>query len=493
MRYTPHILVAAIIATAIFWMTRPPGQYRLGDYAVGVPYDGYGNVCTDYPGSLACGIARGRPLLAQAVARAAVTVVHVRTGDGLRGPNCFLDARDCSENKACFRVGGSGYADTLANESMTALYALPRSYYDSIHPPEQHGILIVGGNHVHEGAARARRDRRYIAQMKAYFEGRGYGVRTKYAGRPDDDFMLFARARTFVQGGGGFSGMASRLVTELGGTVLRSPNVSICGERHSLCVPVHRATRLLVTGASYNHAHVLVGMLRDVQDHNPTHIPVVVFDLGMVPYQKAYIQRQFPFVTFRTFEYEKYPSWFNIDVARGEYAWKPVIIGQMKRTADSVLWLDAGCGLRHDSVLEDAFTFLEKRGFITTLSPDTIGTWAHPKTRAALASEQPKKRMCAGGIVGFSSTPQRSDAVHDILDPWVKCAMQRSCIAPEGSSRANHRQDQAALTVLAWKSGFGCACPPMGWLATLAGSDGLPGISIHQDKHRKNINWRSGL
>ena len=241
---------ALLLSLSLLHWLLAPGQYRLADYAVGVPYDGYGGVCTDYPGSLACGTVRGRSLVDQVISRASETVVHVRTGDGLKGPNCFLYAHDCSTCNACFSPSGDPlYSDTVSSSVMTALYALPRSYYDGIHPPMHNGILIVGGSHVHRGATHARRDLRYIAQLKSYFEGRGYSVRTRYSGSPDDDFMLFARARTFVQGGGGFSGLASRMVHELGGTVLRSPNVSICGERHSLCVP-DQATRLLVTGAS---------------------------------------------------------------------------------------------------------------------------------------------------------------------------------------------------------------------------------------------------
>jgi len=29
-----------------------------------------------------------------------------------------------------------------------------------------------------------------------------------------------------------------------------------------------------------------------------------------------------------------------------------------------------------------------------------------------------------------------------------ECALRRECIAPEGSDRSNHRQDQAVLTIL---------------------------------------------
>jgi len=44
----------------------------------------------------------------------------------------------------------------------------------------------------------------------------------------------------------------------------------------------------------------------------------------------------------RLFEFWKYPSYFNISIARGEYAWKPVIIKEVVDEYPLVLWLDAG-------------------------------------------------------------------------------------------------------------------------------------------------------
>ena len=35
---------------------------------------------------------------------------------------------------------------------------------------------------------------------------------------------------------------------------------------------------------------------------------------------------------------------------------------------------------------------------------------------------------------------------------------EKACVAPEGSSRANHRQDQAALTALLYTKGRGSLC-----------------------------------
>ena len=68
----------------------------------------------------------------------------------------------------------------------------------------------------------------------------------------------------------------------------------------------------------------------------------------------------------------------------------------------------------------------------------------------------------AGGIIGFSAS---STARRAVLEPWVACCKirchmlpcgcqvrhqgaDRRCITPDGSSRANHRQDQSALNLI---------------------------------------------
>jgi hypothetical protein len=56
----------------------------------------------------------------------------------------------------------------------------------------------------------------------------------------------------------------------------------------------------------------------------------------------------------------------------------------------------------------------------------------------------------SGNTVGFVAGSAASAA---ILPPWVACAKNASCIDPPGSSRANHRYDQAALSVIAHSSG----------------------------------------
>ena len=42
------------------------------------------------------------------------------------------------------------------------------------------------------------------------------------------------------------------------------------------------------------------------------------------------------------------------------------------------------------------------------------------------------------------------------MDQWAECARTKECICPVGSGKANHRQDQAALTLLIAMHGGRC-------------------------------------
>jgi len=77
---------------------------------------------------------------------------------------------------------------------------------------------------------------------------------------------------------------------------------------------------------------------------------------------------------------------------------------------------------------------------------------------------------CNGAIVGFM---KNSEASKTIATRWKDCAMHQECIAPRGSNRSNHRQDQAALTLLVQSSPYNHLCS--------IDYGNLP-ISIHNDK-----------
>ncbi len=59
--------------------------------------------------------------------------------------------------------------------------------------------------------------------------------------------------------------------------------------------------------------------------------------------------------------------------------------------------------------------------------------------------------MCAGGIQGYK---RDSLAFQSVLPKVIECALQESCMSPPRSSKANHRYDQSAFSLVISSLGF---------------------------------------
>jgi hypothetical protein len=153
------------------------------------------------------------------------------------------------------------------------------------------------------------------------------------------------------------------------------------------------------------------------------------------------------------FPFEEYPSYFNIAVGSGEYAWKPVIIWkEMQKSDEPICWMDAG-NVVLAKLLQIRWS-LAIRGFFSPRSAGTIGDWTHPGMLAALGLPPgwgANLSNLSGGCIAFDP---RKTLARQVAAEWASFAQDKNCIAPTGSSRENHRQDQALLTVLAYRAGL---------------------------------------
>lgn len=135
-------------------------------------------------------------------------------------------------------------------------------------------------------------------------------------------------------------------------------------------------------------------------------------------------------------------------LAPKQYAWKPMAILHAVITFKVAMWLDAGCSLS-GYVMPTLGKILLETGHFTVQGQDTDSSrWCHIDTLRAFGKEKSdmeNKPSFAGGVVGFR---YGSPAYYDILLPWVHCAGRSSCIAPSGSSLADHRFDQCVLSIL---------------------------------------------
>ncbi|KAI9264548.1 hypothetical protein EDC94DRAFT_634444 [Helicostylum pulchrum] len=164
------------------------------------------------------------------------------------------------------------------------------------------------------------------------------------------------------------------------------------------------------------------------------------------------------------FDHERYPRFWDVAINAGQYGWKTGIINDARvRYGGVLIWLDAGNQVTNDFILNIHETVKSKEfnGFWSPKSDHGMGKWTHPgmfKFFGADMKEYRYKSNCNGAAIGFDT--DNNTIVDTIILPWYECGLTKNCIAPPGSSRENHRQDQAALTYLAYLNGHECKIPP---------------------------------
>jgi len=203
----------------------------------------------------------------------------------------------------------------------------------------------------------------------------------------------------------------------------------------------------ILTGSDSSHFNSLINLLKTLEIHE-SESKIKIVDLGMSKEEIDFIENNFNFKIF-PFDFDNYPDFVNTRdefEKLGSYAWKPISIFNEYTTQDrDVIWLDAGCLVSKN--LKLIKSIILKNGFYSPESSDDIQKWTHPKTLQALNADKNllKRRNFSGGIVGFAKNNNNSEA---LLKNWYENSLNNKIISPEGSSRLNHRQDQAILSVL---------------------------------------------
>ena len=213
----------------------------------------------------------------------------------------------------------------------------------------------------------------------------------------------------------------------------------------------------MVTGADHSHFRSLVQFLTSYfQFENEK---IIVYDLGLTVSENRKLKKQFPSIDLRIFDYSKYPPYFNINIASGEYAWKPVIIHEVfYEFKGCICWMDAGNLIVNK--LTNIRKIISKKGFYSPISRGKIIRWTHPGTLEYLKCEKEflNMRNLTAGCVALN---YKYPLVKQLVDKWKECALKKECIAPEGSSRKNHRQDLSVLSILAYQLSLAQRSPRM--------------------------------
>ena len=214
---------------------------------------------------------------------------------------------------------------------------------------------------------------------------------------------------------------------------------------------------VVVTGASHSHFKSLCQFLGSLYRHEPR-IRAIAYDLGLAEPERRHLRAAFPAVTLRRFDFIRHPAHFNMHVNHGAYAWKPVILcGVLDEFRGCACWMDAGNIVTEPLAWIRDFT--RRAGFYSPASLGCLADWTHPGTLEYLKvpADLLGRPNLNGACVAVRHSHPRARA---LVRKWKELALVEACIAPPGSSRANHRFDQAVLSVIAHQSGLADGLPP---------------------------------
>jgi len=204
----------------------------------------------------------------------------------------------------------------------------------------------------------------------------------------------------------------------------------------------------VLTGANDAYFGALTNAVGSIKFWCP-HCDVLVFNLGLSESHLQLIER----------------NWCNVQIAWRDaylhgnpriYAFKANAIAYaLDAGFEYVFWIDAGSTILapFDSYVLD---MLRRDGHLFVQGQDLdMLLWTHRGMLARMnvsdASAFAHRPSYSGNTLGVRA---HSAAHEHIIRPWLACARDMSCIAPDGSSTRNHRYDQAALSVIIHRLSF---------------------------------------
>ena len=205
----------------------------------------------------------------------------------------------------------------------------------------------------------------------------------------------------------------------------------------------------ILTGADSSHFNSMLQLINSVKIFNGKSAQIICYDLGLEEFEIQKFNNLFPDIALIYFNYADYPEYYNIKINAGQYAWKSVIIndeyGKIKKN-ELLIWLDAGCFVikRLNIVKFNLILF----GSYSPHSQMPISELTSELTINGLGLTSLKHYpMLSAGILGFKKINKNTN----LLLEWSSYCRQKEIIAPIGSNRLNHRQDQSVLSLLFYK------------------------------------------
>jgi hypothetical protein len=211
---------------------------------------------------------------------------------------------------------------------------------------------------------------------------------------------------------------------------------------------------IIITGASQNHYKSLINMIHSFVKiyGNQENANLIVYDLGIEEESWKSLENIFieiKNISYKKFDFSVYPEYFDIRINAGEYAWKSAIIYECCNDVNNdniIIWMDSGNLISEK--LDRIVNHLNSNFIYSCVSSNDIEKWVHPKTIDYMNLKDKvdvKKRMRNAACIAIN---YEKDWIKDLVKEWTTLCGIKDCIAPEGSSRINHRQDQSVFTLL---------------------------------------------
>lgn len=169
----------------------------------------------------------------------------------------------------------------------------------------------------------------------------------------------------------------------------------------------------------------------------------VVVDLGLSARDRNHLARRFPWCRREPFAFERHPPHAR---RLAICAWKAIAIDDaLRRSGGPLLWLDSATVIHEP--LDAVFDRIERDAVLTLAGQSPIRRWCHEATLHGMGAiaEDAAQRCRSAGVLGFDA---RRPPIRDLVAEWRRWSLIQACIDPPGASRANHRYDQAILSVL---------------------------------------------
>ncbi|KAJ8049061.1 hypothetical protein HOLleu_01622 [Holothuria leucospilota] len=218
----------------------------------------------------------------------------------------------------------------------------------------------------------------------------------------------------------------------------------------------------LVTSFSENHFQEGLGFIGSAQQQMPNKT-IIVYDLGLKEHSSNQI-RSFCNVQLRRFPFESYPAHLK---TLATYAFKPTIINLVLNEFGVIYYGDASIRFKKPlfELLPDCVNHHGFLGQIRCFDPKVLKSKYGCRHDYGLTKEEIYGKIGVNKTeyynANFSSPAisgglmlviNSSSVQSKIMRPWLSCALDVTCIAPHGANLGNHRFDQSALSLIAFKN-----------------------------------------